>query len=271
MSSAEPINDENKNQRIITGVILFAILSLFFISKLSAFILFVLVAFIAAKEWFDLFEYSIFIPYPLLLFSALAPLLVVYFYELSNIFIPYFIFPLGLIIYLGFYTNFSIYEKFGSAMVFHSWFSIGIASIGWLLKSQELIFVYLSIIAIAISDIFAYEIGKRFGSRKLAENISPNKTVEGFLAGLLIGTLFMSFNIAVNLDKSYFSSFLVSIVFIFLGVVGDLFMSKIKRSIDVKDSGTIFPGHGGLLDRIDSYLISFPYLLIVLQFFYLNL
>ena len=271
VSSAEPINDENKNQRIITGVILFAILSLFFISKLSAFILFVLVAFIAAKEWFDLFEYSIFIPYPLLLFSALAPLLVVYFYELSNIFIPYFIFPLGLIIYLGFYTNFSIYEKFGSAMVFHSWFSIGIASIGWLLKSQELIFVYLSIIAIATSDIFAYEIGKRIGSRKLAENISPNKTVEGFLAGLFIGTLFMSFNIAINLDKSYLSSFLVSIVFISLGVVGDLFMSKIKRSIDVKDSGTIFPGHGGLLDRIDSYLISFPYLLIVLQFFYLNL
>ena len=271
VSSVEPTNDENKNQRIITGVILFAILSLFFISKLSAFILFVLVAFIAAKEWFDLFEYSIFIPYPLLLFSALAPLLVVYFYELSNIFIPYFIFPLGLIIYLGFYTNFSIYEKFGSAMVFHSWFSIGIASIGWLLKSQELIFVYLSIIAIAISDIFAYEIGKRFGSGKLAENISPNKTVEGFLAGLLIGTLFMSFNIAINLDKSYLSSFLVSILFISLGVVGDLFMSKIKRSIDVKDSGTIFPGHGGLLDRIDSYLISFPYLLIVLQFFYLNL
>jgi len=271
VSSVEPTNDENKNQRIITGVILFAILSLFFISKLSAFILFVLVAFIAAKEWFDLFEYSIFIPYPLLLFSALAPLLVVYFYELSNIFIPYFIFPLGLIIYLGFYTNFSIYEKFGSAMVFHSWFSIGIASIGWLLKSQELIFVYLSIIAIATSDIFAYEIGKRIGSRKLAENISPNKTLEGFLAGLFIGTLFMTFNIAINLDKSYLSSFLVSIVFISLGVVGDLFMSKIKRSIDVKDSGTIFPGHGGLLDRIDSYLISFPYLLIVLQFFYLNL
>ena len=271
VSSVEPTNDENKNQRIITGVILFAILSLFFISKLSAFILFVLVAFIAAKEWFDLFEYSIFIPYPLLLFSALAPLLVVYFYELSNIFIPYFIFPLGLIIYLGFYTNFSIYEKFGSAMVFHSWFSIGIASIGWLLKSQELIFVYLSIIAIATSDIFAYEIGKRIGSRKLAENISPNKTFEGFLAGLFIGTLFMTLNIAINLDKSYLSSFLVSIVFISLGVVGDLFMSKIKRSIDVKDSGTIFPGHGGLLDRIDSYLISFPYLLIVLQFFYLNL
>ena len=271
VSSIEPANDENKNQRIITGIILFAILSLFFLSKLSAFILFALVAFIAAKEWFDLFEYSIFIPYPLLLFSALAPLLVVYFYELSNIFIPYFIFPLGLIIYLGFYTNFSIYEKFGSAMVFHSWFSIGIASIGWLLKSQELIFVYLSIIAIATSDIFAYEIGKRIGSRKLAENISPNKTVEGFLAGLFIGTLFMTLNFAINLDKSYLSSFLVSIVFISLGVVGDLFMSKIKRSIDVKDSGTIFPGHGGLLDRIDSYLISFPYLLIVLHFFYLNL
>ena len=95
--------------------------------------------------------------------------------------------------------------------------------------------------------------------------------MEGFLAGLFIGTLFMTLNIAINLDKSYLSSFLVSIVFISLGVIGDLFMSKIKRSIDVKDSGTIFPGHGGLLDRVDSYLISFPFLLIVLQFFYLNL
>ena len=56
VSSIESDNDENKNQRIITGLILFVILSLFFISKLSAFILFVLVAFIAAKEWFDLFE-----------------------------------------------------------------------------------------------------------------------------------------------------------------------------------------------------------------------
>ena len=77
-------NDENKNQRIITGIILFVILSLFFLNKLSAFILFILLAFIAAKEWFDLFEYSIFIPYPLLLFSALSPLIVVYFYDLSD-------------------------------------------------------------------------------------------------------------------------------------------------------------------------------------------
>ena len=126
-----------------------------------------------------------------------------------------------------------------------------------------MIFVYLSIIAIATSDIFAYEIGKRIGSRKLAENISPNKTVEGFLAGLLIGTLFMSFNIAINLDKSYLSSISVSIVFISLGVVGDLFMSKIKRSIDVKDSGTIFPGHGGLLDRIDGMIFAVPTLYII--------
>ena len=94
--------------------------------------------------------------------------------------------------------------------------------------------------------------------------------MEGFLAGLLIGTLFMTLNFAINLDKSYLSSFLVSIVFISLGVIGDLFMSKIKRPIDVKDSGTIFPGHGGLLDRIDSYLISFPFLLIVFHFYYLN-
>jgi len=269
ISTIEPTND-NKNQRLITGIILFAIVSLFFISKLSAFILFILVSFIAAKEWFDLFDYSIFIPYPLLLFSALSPMIVVYFYNLSNIFIPYFIFPLGLIIYLGFYSNYSIYEKFGSAMVFHSWFSIGIASLAWILKTQDLLFVYLSILSIAVSDIFAYEIGKRFGKRKLAKNISPNKTVEGFLGGLIIGSLFMTFNLVNNIQEGFFFAFLISLIFISLGVIGDLFMSKIKRSIDVKDSGSIFPGHGGLLDRIDSYIISFPFLLIIFQFFYLN-
>ncbi len=269
ISTIEP-TDDNKNQRVITGIILFAIVSLFFISKLSAFILIILVSFIAAKEWFDLFDYSIFIPYPLLLFSALSPMIVVYFYNLSNIFIPYFIFPLGLIIYLGFYSNYSIYEKFGSAMVFHSWFSIGIASLAWILKTQDLLFVYLSILSIAVSDIFAYEIGKRFGKRKLAKNISPNKTVEGFLGGLIIGSLFMTFNLVNNIQEGFFFAFLISLIFISLGAIGDLFMSKIKRSIDVKDSGSIFPGHGGLLDRIDSYIISFPFLLIIFQFFYLN-
>ena len=219
ISTIEPTND-NKNQRLITGIILFAIVSLFFISKLSAFILFILVSFIAAKEWFDLFDYSIFIPYPLLLFSALSPMIVVYFYNLSNIFIPYFIFPLGLIIYLGFYSNYSIYEKFGSAMVFHSWFSIGIASLAWILKTQDLLFVYLSILSIAVSDIFAYEIGKRFGKRKLAKNISPNKTVEGFLGGLIIGSLFMTFNFVNNIQEGFFFAFFISLIFISLGVIG---------------------------------------------------
>ena len=190
------------NPRIITGVILLLVLSLFFISKLTAFILLLLLSLICSKEWFDIFEYDLFIPYTLLIYSPIAPLLIIYFYDISKIHYSYFIFPIGLIIYTGTFINYGIYEKYGSVLIFHTWFSLGVVSIAYILIEYNILFTYLAILSIAISDIAAYEAGRRIGKRKLIESISPNKTVEGLLFGLVFGTLFMGINISMNLETS---------------------------------------------------------------------
>jgi len=254
------------NPRIITGIILLLVLSLFLISKLSAFILLLLLSLICSKEWFDIFEYDIYIPYTLLIYSPIAPLLILYFYDISKIHYSYFIFPIGLIIYTGTFINYGIYDKFGSVLIFHTWFSLGVVSIAYILIEFNILFTYFAILSIAISDIAAYEGGRRIGKKKLLESISPNKTVEGLIFGLFFGTIFMTINISINLDTNLLLTIFISLLFILFGVVGDLFMSRIKRSIGIKDSSDTLPGHGGFLDRVDSYLLSFAFLMLVTEF-----
>ena len=81
----------------------------------------------------------------------------------------------------------------------------------------------------------------------------------------------MAINISINLEASLLTTFVISFMFILFGVIGDLFMSRIKRSIGIKDSSNTLPGHGGFLDRVDSYLLSFTFLLIVSEFSFLNI
>lgn len=107
------------------------------------------------------------------------------------------------------------------------------------------------------NDTLAYLVGSRIGSRPMAPKISPHKTWEGFFGGML-GSIAVWIAVAllhiVELNVAYaiFIGFVVGI----MGVVGDLFESRIKRGVGVKDSGTLMPGHGGLLDRSDSFLIG---------------
>lgn len=108
------------------------------------------------------------------------------------------------------------------------------------------------------NDTGAYLSGRSFGKHKLFERISPNKTWEGFVGGVLFAML-----IALNLEQ-YFGSLqkwewvtMAAIIGVF-GTLGDLVESMLKRSLGVKDSGNILPGHGGLLDRFDGLLIAAP-------------
>ena len=257
------------NPRLFTAICLLVLLSLFFTNKNSAFLLLVFAVFIASKEWFDMFDYGIVIPYPFLLYSALAPMFIVYYYDISLIYISFFLLPIGVIIYTGSFISYGIYEKFGSLFIFHIWFSLGITSVVFILKNYSLLFTYLSIISISLSDTLAYEVGRRYGKTKLIEHISPNKTVEGLVAGLATGMFAMMLNFYFNTETELLTAFIISLLFVGFGVLGDLFVSKIKRTISIKDSSSLLPGHGGLLDRVDSYLLSFPILLLFSLFSYL--
>jgi phosphatidate cytidylyltransferase len=257
------------NPRLFTAIGLLVLLSLFFTNKNSAFLLLIFAVFIASKEWFDMFDYGIVIPYPFLLYSALAPMFIVYYYDISLIYISFFLLPIGVIIYTGSFISYGIYEKFGSLFIFHIWFSLGITSVVFILKNYSLLFTYLSIISISLSDTLAYEVGRRYGKTKLIEHISPNKTVEGLVAGLATGVFAMILNFYFNTETELLTAFIISLLFVGFGVLGDLFVSKIKRTISIKDSSSLLPGHGGLLDRVDSYLLSFPILLLFSLFSYL--
>jgi len=259
-------NSFTSNPRIYTGIGLLLIVALLFLNQTSALILLVLVSLIATKEWFDIFDYGIIIPYPLLLYSSIAPLVIAYFYGLDNIHVPLFIFPIGVIVYTGTFVTYGIYEKFGSSFLFLIWFGTGIACIGYVLKNLGPLFTFLALISISLSDIAAYEFGRRYGKRKLSEKISPNKTVEGFFAGVFVGGLSMFIVLNNYFELDFAPTLLIALIFILFGVLGDLFESRIKRSLDVKDSSDFLPGHGGVLDRVDSQILSFPVLVLFIQF-----
>ena len=118
------------------------------------------------------------------------------------------------------------------------------------------------------ADSFAYFIGSAFGKHKLCPFISPKKTVEGAVAGV-VGTVLTNLAVAFvyglvlsgmgrPLVINYWSVILISFLLSLLGMVGDLFASVIKRQCGIKDFGTILPGHGGIMDRFDSSLLVMP-------------
>jgi len=110
-----------------------------------------------------------------------------------------------------------------------------------------------------LADTFAYAFGKKFGSKKLAPTISPNKTWVGFVAAFLggIAGIFI-IQPCLGFNWTFAKLLLVSIVATFFGQLGDLVESAIKRDCGVKDSSSLLPGHGGLLDRFDSLLFVLP-------------
>ena len=148
-----------------------------------------------------------------------------------------------------------------------AWTIAGILYIGWLLSYLVALrgldggrnWIFFALFTTWASDTAAFVIGRKLGGHKLAPNISPGKTWEGTMGGIL-GAIIMSILFFTptpfRLPLVYWQAIGLSVLVSIFGQVGDLVESLLKRNMGVKDSGTLLPGHGGILDRMDSIIFA---------------
>ncbi|MCB1599673.1 MAG: phosphatidate cytidylyltransferase [Lysobacterales bacterium] len=145
----------------------------------------------------------------------------------------------------------------GSAMVVPAWVA------AWLIHREPVTgpwWTLFVLMLIWVADVSAYFAGRRFGQHKLAPRISPGKTREG-VYGALVGTVIFAALagwLLKPIPVGHVLLVVLATVTVLFSIVGDLFESLIKRQSNLKDSGSLLPGHGGILDRIDSMLAAFP-------------
>jgi len=126
----------------------------------------------------------------------------------------------------------------------------------------------LTLCSIWICDSAAFFFGRKLGKHKLMPSVSPNKSIEGAIAGFIFSALFFIFGCNYLLPEfNFWYTIIIGIVIAIVGQVGDLIESKIKRDADIKDSSNIIPGHGGVLDRFDSIMVVAPVVVIMLIIF----
>ena len=148
-------------------------------------------------------------------------------------------------------------------MVWAVWSVLHITLIKALPEGTALLFYLL--LVISFSDIFAYFGGKRFGKSLLAPNISPKKTWEGSFSGVVGGGLVGAVFGELTMSMFWLYGLILAMLLAVVGQLGDLVESKIKRLCNVKDSGTLLPGHGGILDRIDGHMLAAPVFYYLMQ------
>ena len=257
-------------KRIITVSIILSLLSLLFIygtNSLFLIIIYLVTAF-SFYEWLRLTSKSIYYMIP---FIILLSVVDNYNFIPIDMFIMVFILFIIIMIYLTFYHQQFLRDKIksyslllGTSLTFSLFFFlINLYPIdNTLLRDTSLIdnkhYFIILITLVSLIDISAYLTGKIIGRNKIPSLVSPNKTYEGYVGSLLLTVL--AFISASNYFEFQWTSLDLMILFIFilLAFYGDFLMSLIKRIFNAKDTGSILPGHGGLLDRMDSYFTTLP-------------
>lgn len=124
------------------------------------------------------------------------------------------------------------------------------------------------LILIWVNDSFAFIVGKNFGKTKLFVSVSPKKTIEGFIGGFVFALIaaYIISNTQLSSNLSLIDWLIIAVIVSIIGTIGDLVESKLKRQAKIKDSGNIMPGHGGILDRLDSLLFAAPFVYLYINF-----
>lgn len=153
------------------------------------------------------------------------------------------------------------FDDTGFIMVSVLYVGIGFYYMFMTRSEMGIIPIFYALMTIWATDSGAYFVGRSIGKRKLWPEISPNKTVEGFFGGLAFGLIVgLGFFIFTSFEESLFRLIVVSLIISIFGQLGDLVQSAYKRHYGVKDAGTLLPGHGGILDRMDSLIFILPIL-----------
>lgn len=167
---------------------------------------------------------------------------------------PFFIFLLLETIYLLFYSKISINNFFKFLSFLFFWIIIPIISVQFLNTFNYLL---VTVVGIWVFDTMAYVMGVLLGRHTLAKDISPKKTSEGVIYGAIL--TYIIFIVYFSFIEKRTDMYWIVAIIPFLATIGDLLESKLKREFGVKDSGNILPGHGGMLDRLDSILFTVPF------------
>jgi phosphatidate cytidylyltransferase len=254
--------------RALTIILLAPIfISAVYLGGLPFFIGILVIVFIALQEMYHMYELYSKKPQPIFYYGyimAAALLLSVYMQETAPLWENY--------IFLGLALGavvFFVFELFRKQMYFldnplwyliRSVIYIGVmASYLILLRDSALGLEYCMFLVgvVWVNDIFAYLIGIPLGKHRLAPDISPKKSIEGAL-GALLGAVLMSTNLRFLIDIGLLDAIFLGIAISVFAQIGDLIESLLKRVLKVKDSGQLIPGHGGVLDRLDSFILALP-------------
>ena len=262
--------------RVITAIILLAIFLpvLFLLPPIYLSALFFLILVAAAWEWSRLISPNA--AYSAYFYAIICAMLVVFLWllpepnielALLSIALAFWIIGMPMILSQGIHLSMTrwrlIFSVLGFIVLPTAWLSLNI------LREIGLLWLLSTMILVWLADIGAYFVGKAFGKHKLASQISPGKSIEGAVGGLIVCVIYASIcatylPVADTLFGTakakwgWWFMLLMTATLVLYSILGDLFESQLKRIAKVKDSSQLLPGHGGFLDRIDALLPVMP-------------
>lgn len=271
------MNKANLKRRVLTGMFGGSLLLLSALHELSYLVVFVLIIFLSSREYFKILVNNGFRPnYNLGVFLSVIIFVTTYLYasKESLIGVHFVLVPiLPLVCLSALYSSNNNETLSNVSVTFFGilYISLPISLLNFIVfneYSYNSIYLMATLLFLWTSESAAYFGGSLFGRKKLFESVSPMKTWEGVISGLLANVI-----LAYLIHQFVWTSFqtftfwvLFSVVVLVSGIFGDLFESLLKRNFNLKDSGNKLPGHGGFLDRFDSFFFVIPYV-----FFYLKI